>query len=94
MDGLTQSGVRELLDAKGNLTEDFIALTGYSGQTLGVAMRSTESSLKPIFVSIGHRVSLDTAIIIIKMTCNYRVPEPVRQADIRSRQYLQKHQWR
>ncbi|KAL6344826.1 hypothetical protein AAG906_002732 [Vitis piasezkii] len=94
VDGLTQSGVRELLEAKGNLTEDFIALTGYSGRTLGVAMRSTESSLKPIFVSIGHRVSLDTAIIIIKMTCNYRVPEPVRQADIRSRQYLQKHQWR
>lgn len=36
VDGLTQSGVRELLEAKGNLTEDFIALTGYSGRTLGV----------------------------------------------------------
>lgn len=43
------------------------------------AIRSTEDSLKPIFISIGHRVSLDTAITIIKMTCKYRVPEPVRQ---------------
>lgn len=36
VDGLTQSGARELLEAKGNPTEDFIALTGHSGQTLGV----------------------------------------------------------
>ncbi|XP_030945337.1 endonuclease V-like isoform X3 [Quercus lobata] len=63
--------------------------------TIGIgknAMRSTKGSLKPIFISVGHRVSLDTAITIVKMTCKYRVPEPTRQADIRSREYLRKHQ--
>lgn len=43
------------------------------------AVRSTDGSLKPIFISIGHRISLDAAIRIVKMTCKYRVPEPVRQ---------------
>lgn len=44
-------------------------------------MRSTDDSLKPIYVSIGHRVSLNTAIKIVKITCKYRVPEPIRQVD-------------
>ncbi|KAK4559201.1 hypothetical protein RGQ29_008447 [Quercus rubra] len=63
--------------------------------TIGIgknAMRSTKGSLKPIFISVGHRLSLVTAITIVKMTCKYRVPEPTRQADIRSREYLRKHQ--
>ncbi|XP_021889342.1 endonuclease V isoform X2 [Carica papaya] len=92
VDGLTQSGVRELLKAQENKVEDLINLTGDSGFIWGVAMRSTQGSLKPIFVSVGHRVSIYTAVVIVKMTCKHRVPEPIRQADIRSRDYLQKHQ--
>ncbi|XP_030945333.1 endonuclease V-like isoform X1 [Quercus lobata] len=92
VDGLTYSGVRQLLENKENCTENFITLSGCSGKIWGVAMRSTKGSLKPIFISVGHRVSLDTAITIVKMTCKYRVPEPTRQADIRSREYLRKHQ--
>ncbi|ESR63308.1 endonuclease v [Citrus sinensis] len=92
VDGLTHSGVRQLLDAKENNNEDIIPLMGGSGSTWGVAMRSTPDTLKPIFISVGHCISLDTAVMIVKMTCKYRVPEPIRQADIRSRDYLQKHQ--
>ncbi|KAG6706327.1 hypothetical protein I3842_07G218300 [Carya illinoinensis] len=92
VDGLTYSRVRQLLEAKENSTRDFITLTGCSGHVWGAAMRSTQDSLKPIFISVGHRISLFTAIIIVKMTCKYRVPEPIRQADIRSREYLQKRQ--
>lgn len=42
-------------------------------------MRSTDGCVKPIFISIGHRISLDTAVKIVKMTCKYRMPEPIRQ---------------
>ncbi|KAI9377882.1 hypothetical protein POPTR_018G001000v4 [Populus trichocarpa] len=91
IDGLTQSGVRQLLQAKDNSGEDFITLTGSSGCVWGAAMRSTKGSCKPIYISVGHRVSLNTAIKIVKMICKYRVPEPIRQADIRSRDYLQKN---
>lgn len=62
--------------------------------TIGIgknAMRSTKGSCKPIYISVGHRVSLNTAIKIVKMICKYRVPEPIRQADIRSRDHLQKN---
>ncbi|CAL0333040.1 unnamed protein product [Lupinus luteus] len=90
IDGLNQSRVRELLGAKENSSKDFINLVGSSGHTWGAAMRSTEASIKPIYISSGHRISLQTAIKVVQMTCKYRVPEPVRQADIRSRDYIRK----
>ncbi|XP_057956230.1 uncharacterized protein LOC131149627 isoform X2 [Malania oleifera] len=79
VDGLTKYGVRQLLEAKESCSEDIVILTGNTGQTFGAAMRLAEGSLKPIFVSIGHRISLSTAITVVKVACKYRVPEPIRQ---------------
>ncbi|KAK7293577.1 hypothetical protein RJT34_16445 [Clitoria ternatea] len=90
VDGLNQSRVRKLLEAEENSSKNFINLVGCSRQIWGAAMRSTQGSIKPIFISIGHRISLETAIIIVQITCKYRVPEPIRQADIRSRDYIRK----
>ncbi|XP_054788614.1 uncharacterized protein LOC129294348 isoform X1 [Prosopis cineraria] len=99
VDGLNQSRVRQLLEAEENHAKDFITLAGCSGHIWGAAVRSTQGSVKPIFVSIGHRISLPTAIAIVLMTSKYRVPEPIRQssstewqADIRSRDYIRKLQ--
>ncbi|CAN1217737.1 Endonuclease V [Linum perenne] len=92
VDGLTQSGVRQLLQAKENSISDFITLKGFSGCTWGVAMRPSAGAVKPIFISVGHRISLETAVKIVKISCKFRVPEPVRQADIRSREHLKNHE--
>ncbi|KAL0312276.1 UNVERIFIED_CONTAM: Endonuclease V [Sesamum radiatum] len=46
------------------------------------AMQSTKGSLKPIFISVGHRVSLPSAIKIVKLCGRFRVPEPIRQHTI------------
>ncbi|RZC70834.1 hypothetical protein C5167_033971, partial [Papaver somniferum] len=92
VDGLSKSEVRKFLEAEENSSKDLITLTGYSGRIWGAALRSTNDSLKPIYVSIGHRISLDSAIKLVRLTCKYRVPEPVRQADMRSRNFLQKNQ--
>ncbi|XP_033132869.1 endonuclease V isoform X3 [Brassica rapa] len=94
VDGLDHSEVRRLFQLKENEDKKVITLVGNSGFTWGIGLRPTLSSLKPIYVSVGHRISLETAVEVVKMTCMYRVPEPIRQADIRSRAYLQKHQLR
>ncbi|ESP91216.1 MULTISPECIES: deoxyribonuclease V [Pseudoalteromonas] len=48
---------------------------------IGKVLR-TQDGVKPVFVSIGHRVSIDTAIEWInKLTPKYRLPETTRQAD-------------
>ncbi|OMO61924.1 hypothetical protein CCACVL1_23144 [Corchorus capsularis] len=79
VDGLTRSGVKKLLEGGENGAKDVITLRGNSGFIWGAAIRSTQGSLRPLFVSTGHRVSLDTAIKIVNMTCRFRVPEPIRQ---------------
>lgn len=90
VDGLTQSGVRQHLEARENCEKDLIPLIGKSGQVWGIALRSTTSSSKPIYISVGHRISLDSSVKVVRLCCKFRLPEPVRLADIRSRAFLQK----
>ncbi len=70
---------------------DWMPLVGQSGSTWGAALRSTDTTTNPIFVSVGHRVSLATACALAARCCQFRVPEPVRQADQRSREFLRQH---
>uniref|UniRef100_A0A674H1M3 Endonuclease V n=1 Tax=Taeniopygia guttata TaxID=59729 RepID=A0A674H1M3_TAEGU len=67
-----------------------LPLTGTSGKVLGMVLRSCSNSSRPLYVSVGHRVSLGTAVRLVRACCRFRVPEPIRQADIRSREYLRK----
>ncbi|XP_065855189.1 uncharacterized protein [Euphorbia lathyris] len=94
VDGLDEDQVTKLLQARGRSGEDFVKLTGKSGSILGAAMsskRGAYDSNEKIYISIGHRISLDTAIRLVKLTRNYHLPESVRQADLRSRRYIREH---
>ncbi|GFR44140.1 hypothetical protein Agub_g5306, partial [Astrephomene gubernaculifera] len=64
-----------------------VPLTGVSGRVWGTAL-CPGLSKKPLYVSVGHRLSLKTAVELVRRCCLHRVPEPVRQADLRSRQWL------
>ncbi len=44
------------------------------------AVVTTKQNTKPVFVSIGHMVSLETAIKIVKHCAKNRIPEPLFQA--------------
>lgn len=58
-----------------------------SAVVVGAAVRPLGCS-RPIYVSIGHRISLESAVDIVLKCCKYRIPEPIRQADLRSRQRM------
>lgn len=59
---------------------DWVPLTD-KGETIGAVLR-TRARVKPIYVSIGHRVSLETAIrFVLACTTRYRLPETTRVAD-------------
>ncbi|HXZ91923.1 MAG TPA: deoxyribonuclease V [Burkholderiales bacterium] len=50
------------------------------GETIGAVLR-TRTGVKPLYVSIGHRVSLPTAIEYVLACCTrYRLPETTRRA--------------
>ncbi len=52
-----------------------------AGEIIGAVLR-TRSGVKPLYVSVGHRVSLATAIdYVLRCTTRYRLPETTRLAD-------------
>ncbi|KAH3757693.1 endonuclease V [Pelomyxa schiedti] len=65
-------------------------LVGNSGTTLGAIVRPPNGCNKALYVSPGHLVSLDTAVSLTLVTCKVRIPEPIRQADLRSRDHIRK----
>jgi len=53
-----------------------------NGETVGVALR-TKLGVNPIYVSIGHKIDLQTAIYWVMECCRgYRLPEPTRLAHL------------
>lgn len=53
----------------------------HRNEVIGLALR-TQYNIKPIFVSIGHRISIETACEwVLKLTPKYRLPETTRLAD-------------
>jgi deoxyribonuclease V len=55
------------------------------GEIVGAVVRS-KTGCRPLFVSVGHRVDLETAVTwTLRTTRRHRLPEPTRLADKLSR---------
>jgi len=53
----------------------------HRGEVVGAVLR-TRSDVSPLYVSIGHRISLEAAIEwVLACAPRYRLPEPTRLAD-------------
>jgi deoxyribonuclease V len=51
------------------------------GEVIGAVLR-TRAHVKPMIISLGHRISLETSLRYVLACCKgYRLPEPTRQAD-------------
>lgn len=75
----------------GNQTGDMTPLR-WKGETIGMVLR-TRPNVQPVYVSIGHRVSLNTAIeVVLNCLTRYRLPEPTRQAHQVANQCRKSHE--
>lgn len=55
------------------------------GDVVGALLR-TRANVNPVYVSIGHRITLPEAIALtLSCTAGYKLPEPTRQAHLLSR---------
>ena len=69
-------------------TGDSIPLIGNNNKTYGVAYKSTKDTINPIYISIGHMISLESSIQIVKQCIKFRIPEPIRNSDIKSKLFI------
>jgi len=60
--------------------EKDVAFLNHDGEVIG-AVVTTKRGYKPVYVSVGHMISLETAIKIVKHCTRYnRIPEPISKA--------------
>jgi deoxyribonuclease V len=64
---------------------NYTYITDNAGTTIGAALR-TKSNVKPLFISIGHKIDLSSAIHWVLQCCQgYRLPDPTRLAHLASK---------
>ncbi|MCS7152205.1 MAG: endonuclease V [Endomicrobia bacterium] len=59
----------------------FTEIKDKRGKVIAVALR-TKDNTKEVFVSAGHKISLNTAKEVVLKLSKYRIPEPLRLAHI------------
>lgn len=86
IDGLSEFTLKEQFRQHCKSKGDFINLIGKTGKHYGIALQSSEGITNPIFVSIGHKISIETSREIVLKTCIFsKIPEPIRNSDKKSR---------
>lgn len=90
-----KSVIRERCDTELKQPGDhFLLQDPPDGETVGAVLRSPSNQpnepFQPIFVSPGHRLTLSTAVLLASRVSIFRVPEPIRQADLLSRAFLRR----
>jgi len=59
-----------------------VLIQGKEGELVGAVVRTREEK-KPVFVTPGHMISIQTAVkMVLECSPRYRIPEPLRQAHI------------
>lgn len=79
--GVAKKRLYGTFEEPGPLRGAWSPLLSKKGARIGAVLRTKERT-KPVFVSIGHKIDLSSAIdIVSECARGYRVPEPTRQAD-------------
>ena len=95
VDGITQETINEWkktqtsLDVLQNRT---LPLIGTSSGILYGAALCISNVQKPIYVSVGHRISLQRCLEITIQCSEFRIPTPIRAADLGSREILRERE--
>jgi endonuclease V len=70
------------------------ALVGQGGRVREKKNKPRDvGSQNPIYISVGHNISLHDAVIVCTSLCLTRIPEPVRQADLRGRELIRQKKY-
>jgi len=66
----------------GNMEDNYV---NFNNSTLGYALFSSDRVKKPVYISVGHKISLETSIRIVKHFSEHKIPEPIRRAHMLAR---------
>ena len=88
VDGISKIKVKEIAKKFLNKGGAHYPLIGDSGEQWGWAFRSNDESTNPMIISLGHKISNETALKIVKLCTIHRIPQPIRFSDKISRRLI------
>lgn len=88
IDGLNEKEIKNKCKEICKIKGDAIKLIGDSGKEYGVALKTADNVENPLYVSIGHKISLETAVELVLKTSKFRIPEPIRNSNIKSKKFF------
>lgn len=91
IDGLYEMETKKYFREKCNSIGDYIELKGKSNIIYGAALKNHGTSNRPLYVSVGNYITLQTAINIIINCSTFITPEPVRIAERFSKDKLKEY---
>jgi deoxyribonuclease V len=78
--GCAKSLLRGKFDSVPEAKGSYSLISDDQGGTIGAALR-TRDAVGPVYVSVGNRIDLKTAVdIVLACSVKYRIPEPLRVA--------------
>ena len=86
--GVTRDGLYERISNEANEKNSMIDVSDVNGKVVGAAYNTTGTVKSSIFLSVGSGISLDTVKDITRRVTIHAVTEPVRRADLLSREIL------
>ena len=92
VDGIKKIKVKEIANKFLNKGGDYYPLIGDSGEQWGWAYRSNDESKNPMIISLGHKISNETALKIVKISTIHRIPQPIRYSDKISRRLVAEYE--
>ena len=90
VDGIIGGKIKELLADNAPGENQYVQVIGDSGQLLGLAYNASGSAKNAVYISVGHRITLETVRKIFQSVTKYRIWGPTRQVDILRREMVTK----
>lgn len=88
IDGLDEIKIKSQFRKECHKKGDYIKLIGISNNVYGVALKTSDEAINPLYISVGHKISLESCIALVLSTCQFKNPEPIRNSDIKSKLFL------
>lgn len=87
VDGMDKKNLTDDLKKTWSIDNPYNLIIGKSNKTYGAIYSRNNGN--PIFISVGVGIELTDAIILTQHYCQqYRIPEPIRNSDIKSKKYF------
>ena len=88
IDGINKEKIKEIIEEYLHKKGDSKELIGFSGRHWGYILKSSDKDEYPLIISMGNKITNQTALKIVKKMCKQRIPEPIRLAELITRRLI------